>query len=190
MKCRKFYKYIFYFLLDVAITNAFILQKGYREDAPFSSITEFRLKLASELTGDYCSRRRAGRSGGVVRSLPLRHFPTTISESNLSKNISEHAAPGVTARANTAGTPHGTAPSVRCGFVTRESRAQTMPNTSLNCSKCNLYSMIAYVAIYLWQLSTTALYGFATLIYNFLGQRAYQLNNYSSHQRNLYCYRL
>ena len=38
MKCRKFYKYIFHFLLDVAITNAFILQKGYCEDTPFSSI--------------------------------------------------------------------------------------------------------------------------------------------------------
>ena len=61
---------IFHFLLDMAITNAFILQKGYCEDAPFSSIKEFRLKLASELIGDYCSRRRAGRSG-VVRSLPL-----------------------------------------------------------------------------------------------------------------------
>ena len=28
-KCRKFYKYIFHFLLDVVITNAYILQKGY-----------------------------------------------------------------------------------------------------------------------------------------------------------------
>ena len=79
-KCRKFYRYIFYFLLDVAITNAFILQKGYCVNAPFSNIKEFRLKLASKLVGDYCSRKRAGRSGGVVRSLPLRHFPTTIPE--------------------------------------------------------------------------------------------------------------
>ena len=34
------------------------------------------------------------------------------------------------------------------------------------------------------------LHGFATLIYNFLGQRAYQLNKYSNYQHNLYCYRL
>ena len=70
-KCRKFYIYILNvnFLLDVAITNAFILQKGYCEDAPFSSIKEFHLKLASELIGD-CRRRRAGRSG-FMRSLPL-----------------------------------------------------------------------------------------------------------------------
>ena len=84
-KCRKFYKYILHYLLDVAITNAFILQKGYSEDAPFSSIKEFRLKLASELIGDYCSRKRACRSGGIVRSLALRRFPTTIPESDPSK---------------------------------------------------------------------------------------------------------
>ena len=29
MKSRKFYKYFFYFLLDVAITNAFVLYKHY-----------------------------------------------------------------------------------------------------------------------------------------------------------------
>ena len=44
-------------MLDVAITNDFILQKGYCEDAPFSSIKDFRLKLVSELIGDYYSRR-------------------------------------------------------------------------------------------------------------------------------------
>ena len=55
-KCRIFYKYRFHFLLDV-ITNAFILQKGYCEDTPFSSIKEFQPNLASELIGDYCSRK-------------------------------------------------------------------------------------------------------------------------------------
>ena len=81
-KCRK---YIFYFLLDVVIMNVFILQNGYCDDAPFSSIKEFRL---SELIGDYCSRRRAVRSGGVVPS----RFPTTIPVSN---STSEHATPDV-----------------------------------------------------------------------------------------------
>ena len=83
-KCRKFYKYIFYFLLDVAITNAYILQKDFSDTSP-SNIKEFRLQLASELIGDYCSRRKPGRSGGVVRSLSLRHFPTTIPDSGLDK---------------------------------------------------------------------------------------------------------
>ena len=90
-KCRQFYRYIFYFLLDVAITNAFILQKGYCVNAPFSCIKEFRLKLASELVGDYCSRKRAGRSG-VVRSLPLRHFPTTIPEEDPTRKAKHRRA--------------------------------------------------------------------------------------------------
>ena len=96
------------------------------------------------------------------------------------RSTSEHAAPGATAGANAACTPRGTAPSVRCGFVTRESRAQTatcpgMPNMSLNCNKCNLYFMIMLLSIY-GSFQILPLYGFATLIYTFLGQRAYQLN--------------
>ena len=77
-KFRKFYKYIFYFLFDVAVTNAFILQKHFCRNSPHKTILGFRLQLAKELIGDYCSRRRPGRGAGVVRSLPLRHFSTTI----------------------------------------------------------------------------------------------------------------
>ena len=76
-KCRKFYKYIFHFLLDTAITNAFVLQKHF-SCSPHQTILEFRLQLSKELVGEYCSRRRPGRGSGVVHSLPLRHFPTTI----------------------------------------------------------------------------------------------------------------
>ena len=92
-KCRKFYKYIFHFLFDVAITNAYILQKGYCDSAPFSTIKAFRLQLASELIGNYCSRRRAGRGAvGVVRTLPLRHYPTTIPEEDPSKKAKHKRA--------------------------------------------------------------------------------------------------
>ena len=31
-KCRKFYKYIFWFLFDTAITNSYVLHKNYRAD--------------------------------------------------------------------------------------------------------------------------------------------------------------
>ena len=65
-KCRKFYKYIFHFLLDVSITNAYILQKGYCSSAPFSTFKPFRLQLASELIGDFCSRRRVGRGASSL----------------------------------------------------------------------------------------------------------------------------
>ena len=183
MKCRKFYKYIFHFLLDVAITNAFILQKGYCEDAPFSSIKEFELKLASELIGDYCSRKRAGRSGGVVCSLALRQFlpPFLRAIPPRRQSTGEHAAPGVTAGQNGVYSPRGTVPSVMCGCVIQESRTQTaswcgMLNTSLNCNKVNFYCTVvfSYVTIYLRQLSDTASVCSKHIIYNLVGQRTYK----------------
>lgn len=42
-KSRKFYKYIFHFLFDVSITNAFILYKNYSQN---NKIKEYRLQLA------------------------------------------------------------------------------------------------------------------------------------------------
>ena len=77
MKSRKFYKYIFYFLLDVTITNAFILY-NYTTRPKYKTIKDFRVQLAKELIGDYCSRKRAGRHGSSLRSLPLRHFPVKL----------------------------------------------------------------------------------------------------------------
>ena len=79
-KSRKFYKYIFTFLLDVAITNAFILMKHYCPTCPFANIKSFRLQLAKELMAEYCSRRRWGRGGNVIRPLPYRHFPITMED--------------------------------------------------------------------------------------------------------------
>ena len=78
VKSRKFYKYIFYFLLDVSITNAFILYKNFQSLSTFNSIKKFRLQLARELIGEYTSHRRAGPGGGVIRPLPLQHFPLKI----------------------------------------------------------------------------------------------------------------
>ena len=80
VKSRKFYKYIFYFLLDVSITNAFILYKNFRSSPTFDTIKKFRLQLARELIGEYTSRRRAGPGGGVIRPLPLQHFPLKINK--------------------------------------------------------------------------------------------------------------
>ena len=79
-KSRKFYKYIFTFLLDVAITNAFILMKHYCPTCPFANIKSFRLQLAKELMAEYCSRRRRGRGGNVIRPLPYLHFPITMED--------------------------------------------------------------------------------------------------------------
>ena len=81
-KSRKFYKYIFTFLLNVAITNAFILMKHYCPTCPFANIKSFRLQLAKELMAEYCSRRRRGRGGTIIRPLPYRHFPITMEDEN------------------------------------------------------------------------------------------------------------
>ena len=76
-KSRKFYKYTFFFLFDVAITNAFILLKS-SGSCPFKDLKSFRLQLAEDLIGEYCSRRRRGRGGSVIHQLPFRHFPIRL----------------------------------------------------------------------------------------------------------------
>ena len=62
VKSRKFYKYIFYFLLDIAITNAYVLYNGLSPcPQAVKCIKTYRMKLAHQLIGDYCTCRRAGR---------------------------------------------------------------------------------------------------------------------------------
>lgn len=72
MKCRKVYKYIANFLFDVSITNAFIL---YRIGHPSSKLQmkDFRVTLAKELIGNYCSKQTMIRRQKT--RLPLAHFP-------------------------------------------------------------------------------------------------------------------
>ena len=86
LKCNKNYKYIFWFLFDVSITNAFLLSKYCVSVPPsleFTRLKQFRVSLAKSLIGDYCTRQRAerpstGRSFVAARPLavlPPRHFP-------------------------------------------------------------------------------------------------------------------
>ena len=77
IKSRKFYKYIFYFLFDVAITNSYILHK-HQIPCSFKTVKCFRIQLAKELIGDYCSRRRRGRRGTVIHPLPFQHYPIKL----------------------------------------------------------------------------------------------------------------
>ena len=81
IRSRKFYKYIFYFLLDIAITNSYILVKYYTTNSSKVKIKNFRTDLAKQLIGNYCSRRRRGRkSASSIRPLPLRHFPAKVDD--------------------------------------------------------------------------------------------------------------
>ena len=85
-KSHKFYKYIFYFIFDVTITNAFILYKHFHP-SPFKTIKEFHLQLAWTPIGDYCSRRWAGHCGGSILPLQLQHYPLKVSaKSSPAKN--------------------------------------------------------------------------------------------------------
>ena len=76
LKCRKFYKYIFWFLIDIIITNTYILCRHFT-DQKVISIKEFRVELAMALIGDYFSRKRPGRPSKTKPSKKFcqEHFP-------------------------------------------------------------------------------------------------------------------
>ena len=65
LKCNKNYKYVFWFLFDVCITNAFILSKLCTGPEPTTRdegrLKAFHAQLAKALIGEYNSRQRAGR---------------------------------------------------------------------------------------------------------------------------------
>ena len=81
-KCMKYYKYIFSFLLDTSITNAYILYTNFTSPSakPLTQ-KQFRMVLAEALIGDYYGRLRLGRPR--LQQLPHRqpaphqpsHFP-------------------------------------------------------------------------------------------------------------------
>ena len=81
LKSRKYYRYIFWFLYEVAIANTYILSKytpstGYKHQG----YIDFRADLANELIGNYNSRKRKGRpsasgSSSSVTSSLAHHFP-------------------------------------------------------------------------------------------------------------------
>ena len=83
LKCRKYYKYIFWFIFDLAITNAYILCK-HHTDLAITDIKTFRVALAKELIGGYCSRKRSSRPTNQQASKKFcpAHFPVRGSDKN------------------------------------------------------------------------------------------------------------
>lgn len=51
LKRRKYYKYVFWLLFDLMVTNSFILCRHYT-DLPYKSVKEFWVALAMEVIGD------------------------------------------------------------------------------------------------------------------------------------------
>ena len=73
LKCRKYYKYIFWMLFDITITNSFIISTDV---VPCNNIKDYRTILAKALLQGYCSRKRRGRKPSVSKkSFRSEHFP-------------------------------------------------------------------------------------------------------------------
>ena len=75
-RSRKFYKHIFFFLLDVAITNAYIPMKS--SGRPWISNPFNYSSQRSSLAGEYCVCHCWGRGGDVFHPLPFCHFPIRL----------------------------------------------------------------------------------------------------------------
>ena len=77
VKSRKFYKYLFYAALDVAITDTFIMCKFF-PTLKQKNLKEFRVQLANELIGNYNTRKRRGRPSQSqgVSGFSSQHFPS------------------------------------------------------------------------------------------------------------------
>ena len=66
LKGRKYYKYIFWFLVNVTITNTYILCKHHTQ-LNITSTKDFRVELAKSLIGSYYSRKRPGRPSVLLQ---------------------------------------------------------------------------------------------------------------------------
>ena len=85
-KTRKFYKYIFWFLFDCSVVNAYILWKNYLPMTDRSirqlSIKNFRLSLAEELIGTYNARQRYALPASI-REASHKNFSPTAKRSRV-----------------------------------------------------------------------------------------------------------
>lgn len=87
LKSRKMYKYIFWFLFDVTVTNTFILSQFAPSSRKRLPLKDVRVQLARELIGDYYGRKQLGRP----RTLPP---PTTSEKRQLPQHFPCKAAKG------------------------------------------------------------------------------------------------
>lgn len=84
-KSHKFYKYIFWFLFELVVTNAFILFRKHIN--PEETMRDFSECLATDLISNYCSRRQPGRVRRELRvQAPAQnHYPKKIETDNKRK---------------------------------------------------------------------------------------------------------
>ena len=81
LKSRKFYKYIFWFVFDVTITNSYNLSQYAITTTPppvsRQNLKHYRMQLARRLIGSYSSKVRAGQKR--LHPLPLSPSPSDVS---------------------------------------------------------------------------------------------------------------
>ena len=80
-KSSKYYKYIFWFTFEISIANAYILSQFSPNTSLLSShrhLKRFRLRLAEQLIGQYCTKKRPGRprSIHIQPTAPTLHLPS------------------------------------------------------------------------------------------------------------------
>ena len=84
LNCRKFYKYIFWFLFDVSVTKSYILFRQYvgNPEKCISDLKTFRVELARCLIADYCSRKCPGHPSlsAPIKRFCQAHFPVRGAE--------------------------------------------------------------------------------------------------------------
>ena len=79
MKSRKSYKYIFWFMFEVCVLNAFILSHYSPCNHPISNYLSYRRQLANELIGTYNSRKRSVLTRTILHTdivTNAQHYPT------------------------------------------------------------------------------------------------------------------
>ena len=81
IKSRKYYKYLFYAAMDVAITNSFIMSKFF-PNLKKKHLKDVRIELAKQLIGNYNTKKRKGRQSQFqpVAGFSSMHFPTKAQE--------------------------------------------------------------------------------------------------------------
>ena len=82
IKSRKLYKYIFWFIVQLCITNAYILCK-HHTSLTIPNMKDFKSKLANEIIGSFCRRKRRGRPSLAPppkKFLLIEHWPTRGAE--------------------------------------------------------------------------------------------------------------
>ena len=79
LKGRKCYKYLWWFLFDIAITNAYILSKHYF-NLTIRSVKMFRTDLAKQLIGNFNNQKRPGCPSLLASSKRIcsDHFPRKL----------------------------------------------------------------------------------------------------------------